>query len=316
MPGIENIHDKNYKNQDTSSGEEVNENFLQEETASAEPEIINLPTGQAGSKLQTEKMEVHKHPHNVMHKKNWKEYLLEFFMIFFAVTLGFFAEGYREHLADRHKEKEYIQSLLKDVRNDSIILQQSSAKITNQNKWLDSLILALRQPLSDKKNLQRVYVLYLNYGEVYAHVSFSESSISQMINSGGLRIIQNNEMVKLINQYEDIKIMVRKDEDDMRKLEGEIERGQANKIFDFTSSSKIDRFLDTAETDAPLDTLMKLADAGKIELINNDPLVIASFRNNLKSYKAFNEDYLYWIKGTIAINDKMIAEIRKTYFDE
>jgi len=32
-------------------------------------------------------MEVHKHPHHVMHKKNWKEYVLEFFMIFFAVTL-------------------------------------------------------------------------------------------------------------------------------------------------------------------------------------------------------------------------------------
>ena len=28
-------------------------------------------------------------------------------MIFLAVTLGFFAESYREHLGDRSKEKEY-----------------------------------------------------------------------------------------------------------------------------------------------------------------------------------------------------------------
>jgi hypothetical protein len=32
--------------------------------------------------------------------KSWKSYLLEFFMIFLAVTLGFFAESYRSDLAD------------------------------------------------------------------------------------------------------------------------------------------------------------------------------------------------------------------------
>ena len=52
-------------------------------------------------------MEVHKHPHDVTHKKKWREYLLEFFMIFLAVTAGFFAENIREHLDDNKKEKEY-----------------------------------------------------------------------------------------------------------------------------------------------------------------------------------------------------------------
>jgi hypothetical protein len=33
-------------------------------------------------------MEVH-HPHHPAHKKNWSEYLLEFVMLFTAVTLGF-----------------------------------------------------------------------------------------------------------------------------------------------------------------------------------------------------------------------------------
>jgi hypothetical protein len=42
-------------------------------------------------------MEVHKHPHHVAHKKKWSEYLLEFFMLFLAVFLGFIAENVREH---------------------------------------------------------------------------------------------------------------------------------------------------------------------------------------------------------------------------
>jgi len=38
-------------------------------------------------------MEVH-HPH--VEKKRFKEYFLEFIMIFLAVTMGFFAETIRE----------------------------------------------------------------------------------------------------------------------------------------------------------------------------------------------------------------------------
>ena len=41
-------------------------------------------------------MEVH-HPHQPTHKKNWSEYIIEFVMLFAAVTLGFFAENVREH---------------------------------------------------------------------------------------------------------------------------------------------------------------------------------------------------------------------------
>ncbi|MEO6838300.1 MAG: hypothetical protein ABI185_07915 [Ginsengibacter sp.] len=52
-------------------------------------------------------MEVHHHP-DIHHKpKKWKEYFLEFLMIFLAVTLGFFAENIRKHTTDRAKEKQY-----------------------------------------------------------------------------------------------------------------------------------------------------------------------------------------------------------------
>jgi hypothetical protein len=65
-------------------------------------------------------MEVHHHPH--VEKKNFKEYFLEFLMIFLAVTMGFFAESYREHLVDIKKEKEYIVSLKEDLLTDTSYL--------------------------------------------------------------------------------------------------------------------------------------------------------------------------------------------------
>jgi hypothetical protein len=54
-------------------------------------------------------MEVHHHPH--IEKKNFKEYFLEFLMIFLAVTLGFFAENIREYVSDKTKVKEYMKEI-------------------------------------------------------------------------------------------------------------------------------------------------------------------------------------------------------------
>ena len=55
-------------------------------------------------------MEVHHHPDLHRKKKNFKEYFLEFLMIFLAVTIGLFAENIREHLDDRYANK--VRSLM------------------------------------------------------------------------------------------------------------------------------------------------------------------------------------------------------------
>src|SRR3954464_12621802 len=67
---------------------------------------------------ETENMEVHKHPHHVTHKKKWAEYVLEFFMLFLAVFLGFVAENIREHSAEQRRGKEYINSFVQDLKKD------------------------------------------------------------------------------------------------------------------------------------------------------------------------------------------------------
>ena len=67
-------------------------------------------------------MEVHHHP-DLHHKhKRLKEYLLEGFMIFIAVTLGFFAEGVREDITANKKENEYVRSFVNDLAKDFLAL--------------------------------------------------------------------------------------------------------------------------------------------------------------------------------------------------
>jgi len=69
--------------------------------------------------LKKIKMEV-LHPHSHHGPKKWKEHFLEFFMLFLAVSLGFFAENQREHYVERHRETQYMESLVEDLKNDTI----------------------------------------------------------------------------------------------------------------------------------------------------------------------------------------------------
>ena len=61
-------------------------------------------------------MEVAHHP-DLHHKpKPWKEYFLEFLMIFLAVSMGFLAESLREHIVEKKREKEGKEKERKERR--------------------------------------------------------------------------------------------------------------------------------------------------------------------------------------------------------
>jgi len=64
-------------------------------------------------------MEVHHHSH---HPKKWKEYITEFLMLFFAVSLGFMAENIREQQIEKHREIAYLQNVHEDLKLDLINL--------------------------------------------------------------------------------------------------------------------------------------------------------------------------------------------------
>ena len=86
-------------------------------------------------------MEVHYIPN--VERKGFKEYFLEFLMIFLAVTLGFFAENIRERFVERAQEKEYIRSLYDDLGHDEnalpVLLQRIQGNIREAGALQQSL---------------------------------------------------------------------------------------------------------------------------------------------------------------------------------
>lgn len=151
-------------------------------------------------------MEVHKHPHNVTHKKKWGEYLLEFFMIFFAVFLGFLAENVREHIANHQREKKYIQSMLQDLQSDTANLGKVITVYERKDALFDT-VFALYPTLTTAYN--PTLIKSIRKAIPYPDFIYTDRTIQQLKNSGGMSVISNQEAANAITQYEL----------DMRKLE-------------------------------------------------------------------------------------------------
>src|SRR5215813_4120809 len=88
---------------------------------------------------EAENMEVHHHP-DLHHKpKKWKEYFLEFLMIFLAVTLGFFAENLRENISKHEREEKLMKMLIEDLKADINKLDSSIYFNNLKERNLDTL---------------------------------------------------------------------------------------------------------------------------------------------------------------------------------
>jgi hypothetical protein len=144
-------------------------------------------------------MEVHHHPN--VEKKKFKEYFLEFLMIFLAVTMGFFAENIREYISDREKERSDIRSLAKDLNADSVAVESSLQSIHRVKMKMDSLMELIK---SRKYNEQQQMLYRLAYQtRGFQQFQYSNVTFEQMKSSGSLGLIRNeairNELVNYNN---------------------------------------------------------------------------------------------------------------------
>src|ERR1700694_595421 len=150
---------------------------------------------------QTENMEVHKHPHHVTHKKKWFEYFVEFLMLFLAVFLGFVAENIREEAVDKHREKQYMQSFVYDLKNDTANLNEGFPRKDGRLKAIDSVFLYFQtNPNTDI--IPGSVLRFMRRTEWDRHYRRNSTTIDQLKNAGGLRLIQKNHIADSIAAYD------------------------------------------------------------------------------------------------------------------
>ena len=142
-------------------------------------------------------MEVHHHPH--VEKKGFKEYFLEFVMIFLAVTLGFIAENIRENIVNRDKEKHYIENIIGDLKTDTANITLS---VHLQNLLLNKMDEVLKIPIEKLDNLSMQDTLYKNLVPFYASSWIfvqNNNTVTQLKNAGGFNVFTNQKAVDSIS---------------------------------------------------------------------------------------------------------------------
>ena len=166
-------------------------------------------------------METHAHHLHKAPSQGWKHYVFEFFMLFLAVFSGFLAENQREHFVEKKREKQFIYSLLNDLRLDAGWLNTVTESANKRIQNIDSAILFL----SGLKNNELPVNIYQHLQKSTDQIMFIsyDGTITQLKSAGGMRLITNPETVDSIENCDRV----------MRRLE--IRREITNELtHDFT----------------------------------------------------------------------------------
>ncbi len=222
-----------------------------------------------------QEMEVHVKPQENRGFK-FKLFLYEFFIIFLAVSLSFIVENIRERYIEHHKEVQYIQSLVNDIRIDTLELSRVSKTNADQINGINSFLKKLANPDSSKKAINYIYyysIINLGTIENFAH---TDRTMSQLKNAGGLRLIQNKAVSDSIVNYDALVHDVEVTGDLSLKFFYDL-LGLQRELLDF-KMIKSNNFKD-------------LLTDPNLKLLKNDKYSIALYYNNALSYASLLRGY-------------------------
>ena len=144
-------------------------------------------------------MEVHAHTHTA--RKKWTHYFWEFLMLFLAVFCGFLAEYQLEHKIEKDREKQFMQTMVEDLRSDTAALNRLIRVRTTRIRELDTLfqLIANDEYIT---NGRKVYELYeFPYWDVLRFFP-SDRTMQQLKNGGNLRLIRKRNVSNALIKYD------------------------------------------------------------------------------------------------------------------
>ena len=143
-------------------------------------------------------MEVHTHTHTP--RKKWTHYFWEFFMLFLAVTLGFFVENQREHYIEGKREKVYLEGILQDLKDDTTNFSSFLVRNNENYERFDSLIRETKT-ITSSTNTNRLYYLARTVWGKTERLQYIRRTYDQLKSSGSLRLIHKKNVLDSISRY-------------------------------------------------------------------------------------------------------------------
>ena len=213
-------------------------------------------------------MEVHAHTHTA--RKKWTHYFWEFLMLFLAVACGFFAEYQLEHKIEKDRARQFLQSMLLDVRTN---IKNLDSLISQDNIIIDNHTSLVNWLLQDSATINRA-AFAQKMGAVWVrNFLVRKETYEQMKSSGSLRYVGNIEFLKKMMDYERITNFAQyRNQEFEKKYYTDLFIPALYKAYDLTCQLN----LDTSNHSDPF-KMQKIADHQDL-LRGNDAVI---FRNNM-----------------------------------
>jgi hypothetical protein len=224
-------------------------------------------------------MEVH-HPHHPIHKKKWSEYIIEFIMLFTAVTLGFFAENLRESKVEKERSNELVSSFIKDVKKNVVVIDSLIKADKRVIYKADSAVYYIITT-KDQIDLQVVYGNLLDGNRFLSN----NDTYEQMKNSGSLRYIKDTFFLKKIIDYSnnvkaaEFRSATQEYEYTSHEFINTINKYLPPEISSFRHTSPLLKYISFDSTQLDLFKKLNGLSKGKAFLLNRDKQLV--FRNEI-----------------------------------
>lgn len=271
-------------------GDNINDHDLdnpiisQSENSSSEIIFTDNPEGVIPNQA-TEKMEIHHSKDHKNHLKNWKSYLFEFFMLFFAVFCGFLSEYWLEHRIERDREKEYIKSEIADLKTDTLAFHNFSLAGNRQIEGYRKMVVTINRFLEGEVVAKELIKTNNKYGGGYVSVDITDRTISQL-KSGGLRLIRNQAASDAISQYYNITGNEILSQTEIMKNQQVKMMDLATKIFDNTYSTDTILYRKLENKKISFDAMM----------ISRDPKLLKEYANTIQIQIGILDYYMAQVK--------------------
>jgi len=234
-------------------------------------------------------MEVHAHSHTP--RKKWTHYFWEFFMLFLAVTAGFFVENMREHYIEHRRGLQYIRSFVEDLKTDTTGFSNIIAQYRIKETQLDQLYLCYDSiNLSSKpfSCINNIYAATIGFQDLI----YTDRTLQQLKNAGGLRLLEEQDADSIIMYDQFLRYLLKVESSSLQEMQTRV-RNTRNSVFAYS---------EVMETG-----WVKGTRPENVNLISTDKELLNRFFNEVMVYRFACR---FQFRQTIKLKEKAISLIK------
>jgi hypothetical protein len=175
-------------------------------------------------------MEVHHHSHT--ERKKWTHYFWEFFMLFLAVTLGFFVENLREHYVEHKRGLQYIRSFVEDLKTDTARFSLIIKDYQKKESQLDQLYLcydSIKLGQHPSVCIKNIYAATIGYQDLI----YTDRTLQQLKNAGGLRLLEDEDADSIILYDQLLRYLLKVESTSLQEMQTRV-RETRNSVFAYS----------------------------------------------------------------------------------